>query len=91
MCNTKLPLDERIADFMSSMSTAEKMNMLGQRCPGGDCGTRDGKNLWSRGYNWWTEDLHGIRTGCPNGFGRCATQFPEANLLGCSFNESLFS
>jgi hypothetical protein len=96
MCNTSLSLDERIADFMSSMSTSNKMNMLGQRCGGSDCGTRDGKNLFSRGYNWWTEDLHGLRVGCPKDgqgrpFGRCPTQFPEANLLGCSFNESLFS
>ena len=50
----------------------------------------------SRGYNWWTEDLHGLRVGCPKDgqgrpFGRCPTQFPEANLLGCSFNSSLFS
>ena len=94
LCNTSLPLDERITDFMSSLSTNDKMGILGQQTPG----QRDGKSLWSRGYNWWTEDLHGARIGCPrrnvNGanlpFGRCPTIFPEANTIGNSFNESLF-
>ena len=94
MCNTSLPLDERVSDFMSSLSTADKLGILGQQTPG----SRDGKTLWSRGYNWWTEDLHGARIGCPrrtvNGsslpFGRCPTIFPEANAIGNSFNSSLF-
>ena len=94
MCNTSLSLDERVSDFMSSLSTADKLGILGQQTPG----SRDGKTLWSRGYNWWTEDLHGARIGCPrrtvNGsnlpFGRCPTIFPEANAIGNSFNSSLF-
>ena len=94
LCNTSLSLDERVADFMSQLSTSDMMGILGQQTPG----TRDGKPLWSRGYNFWTEDLHGARIGCPrrnvNGsnlpFGRCPTIFPEANTIGNSFNESLF-
>ena len=94
MCDTRLSVDERVSDFMSALTVADKMQILGQNT----AGTRDGHSLWgSRGYNFWTEDLHGLRVGCPRRgpdklpFGRCATQFPEANALGCSFNASLFA
>jgi hypothetical protein len=89
-CNSSLPLEARLDDFIAALSTHDKLQILGQSASG----TRDGRSLWSRGYNWWTEDLHGLRVSCPrrNGhpFGRCPTQFPEANLVGCSFNRTLF-
>ena len=94
MCNTSLSLDARVADFMSALSVSDKIAILGQH----PSGSRDGHSLWPRGYNFWTEDLHGARIGCPrrmvNGsnlpFGRCPTIFPEANTIGNSFNATLF-
>lgn len=47
----------------------------------------DGTDLVARSVSWWNEALHGVCRGCET---KCATQFPEANAMGCSFNASLW-
>ena len=52
----------------------------------------DGSNLVVRSVRWWNEALHGVCRSChvlPSGKEKCATQFPEANAMGSSFNASL--
>ena len=74
--NPSLPLDQRVNDLVSRMTTEEKISQLGH--------TADAvPRLGIPEYNWWNEGLHGVaRAGI-------ATVFPQAIGLAATFDEPL--
>ena len=55
-CDSTLSLDERVADAVSRMSMAEKINALGT-------GTSAIPSLGLPAYNWWSEASSGVASG----------------------------
>jgi beta-glucosidase len=74
--NPNLPLEQRVNDLVSRMTTEEKISQLGH--------TADAvPRLGIPEYNWWNEGLHGVaRAGI-------ATVFPQAIGLAATFDEPL--
>jgi beta-glucosidase len=74
--NPNLPLEQRVNDLVSRMTTEEKTSQLGH--------TADAvPRLGIPEYNWWNEGLHGVaRAGI-------ATVFPQAIGLAATFDEPL--
>ena len=74
--NPSLPLEQRVNDLVSRMTTEEKISQLGH--------TADAvPRLGIPEYNWWNEGLHGVaRAGI-------ATVFPQAIGLAATFDEPL--
>src|SRR5215470_15265436 len=74
--NPNLPLEQRVSDLVSRMTTEEKISQLGH--------TADAvQRLGIPEYNWWNEGLHGVaRAGT-------ATVFPQAIGLAATFDEPL--
>lgn len=85
-CQPGVPLEERIGMVMAHMTVEDKMMTMGEKGISGKW--PDGSPLAARGVSWWNEALHGVCRDCENG--HCATQFPEANSMGSSFNASLW-
>eukprot|EP00928_Gymnodinium_smaydae_P002319 TRINITY_DN10828_c0_g5_i1.p1 TRINITY_DN10828_c0_g5~~TRINITY_DN10828_c0_g5_i1.p1 ORF type:complete len:818 (-),score=103.93 TRINITY_DN10828_c0_g5_i1:292-2631(-) len=52
-CNPKLPIDERVKDMISRMTTQEKIQQLDTSAPAIP-------SLGLNAYNWWSEGTHGI-------------------------------
>ena len=79
-CNTSLPVDERVADLLSRMTSDEKASILDAGVPGIP---RLGVPSMSSG-----EALHGACTGClaPD---KCPTSFPAPIALGAAFDQQV--
>lgn len=74
--DTKLPVDERVDDLVSSMTIKEKVSQLFNQSPAID-------RLGVPAYDWWNECLHGVaRAGK-------ATVFPQAIGLAATFDQDL--
>src|SRR6185295_6019825 len=74
--NTKLPVENRIADLLKQLTIEEKISLLGYN-------SKAIPRLDIPAYNWWNEALHGVaRAGN-------ATVFPQAIGMAASFNEGL--
>ncbi len=74
--NPDLPLEERVQDLVSRMTTEEKIAQLNYDAPGIE-------RLGVPAYNWWNEALHGVaRAGK-------ATVFPQAIGMAATFDEGL--
>ena len=87
-CDPTRPLQARIDDILGRMTLHDKMMTMGTQSIQGK--NPDNTSIVARKVSWWNEALHGLRNGCDEASGACATQFPEANALGCSFNKTLF-
>jgi beta-glucosidase len=71
-----LPLEQRIKDLLSRLTTEEKISLLGYN-------SKPVPRLGIPAYNWWNEALHGVaRAGK-------ATVFPQAIGMAASFNDQL--
>ncbi len=96
MCDESLPLDARVTDMLSRMPLKEKIDaMYGAfgspfvECEGDSRIPSLGLNA---GIPSFSECLHGVAYGCTkvNGTELCPTLFPNGQLLGASFNRTLF-
>ncbi|MFT3738355.1 MAG: glycoside hydrolase family 3 N-terminal domain-containing protein [Breznakibacter sp.] len=74
--DTSLPIEERAQDLLKSLTTGEKISLLGYNSPAVE-------RLQIPAYNWWNEGLHGVaRAGQ-------ATVFPQAIGLAATFDKEL--
>ena len=74
--NTSLPIDARVKDLVSRLTTDEKVHQMLNNSPAIP-------RLGIPAYNWWNEALHGVaRSGV-------ATIFPQAIGLAACFDDSL--
>jgi beta-glucosidase len=71
--NPDLPIEERVNDILSQLTTAEKLKLLRQNEP-------EISRLGLRPFTYWTEGLHGVAWGQSGTL--TATQFPQAYGLG---------
>ena len=71
-----LPVDKRVHDLLSRLTTDEKINLLLYNSPGVE-------RLGIPAYNWWNEALHGV------GRAGRATVFPQAIGMAATFNDPL--
>jgi beta-glucosidase len=74
--NPALPVDQRVDDLISRMTTEEKASQFSSTSPAIP-------RLQVPAYNWWSEALHGVAN---QGI---ATVFPQAIGLGATFDEPL--
>ena len=96
MCDETLGLEARVTDMLSRMPLKEKIDaMYGAfGSPFVECDGNGG--IPSLGLNGgmpnFSECLHGVAFGCTkvNGTEICPTLFPNGQLLGASFNRTLF-
>lgn len=74
--DTTLPLDKRVDDLVSRLTTTEKIAQMFNNTPAIE-------RLGIPAYNWWNEALHGVARAGE------ATVFPQAIGLAATFNEDL--
>ena len=96
-CDTALPTSARVADAVSRMTLQEKIDTMTGAfgSPFVDCGGGGGGGVPSLGIDGMpnhSECLHGVASGCTsfNGTTLCPTLFPNGQLLGATFNRSLW-
>jgi beta-D-xylosidase 4 len=89
VCDTSLPIADRIASLLSEMTLDEKI--------ANTVNAADGVGrLGLPGYDWWNEALHGlaqapgVKFNSPNGSAfSYATSFPMAITTGSAFDDPL--
>jgi beta-glucosidase len=74
--NPSLPIEQRVDDLASRMTTDEKASQFSST-------SAAIPRLQIPAYNWWSEALHGVANQ------GTATVFPQAIALGATFNEPL--
>ena len=74
--NTSAPIEQRVDDLISRMTSAEKISQLMNDSPAID-------RLGIPAYNWWNESLHGVARS-----GR-ATVFPQAIGIAATWDTDL--
>ncbi|TYI66975.1 hypothetical protein E1A91_D09G264900v1 [Gossypium mustelinum] len=86
-CRTNLPIHVRVRDLLGRLTLPEKIRLLVNNAI-------DVPRLGIRGYEWWSEALHGVsNVGPGTKFGGSfpgATSFPQVITTAASFNESLW-
>jgi hypothetical protein len=85
-CDTTLSFAARARDLRSRLTMSEKICLMDRSA----CAV---PRLGLPAYNWGVEDLHGAGISCLNGTNNkihCPTIFPTLNVLGGSFNDSLW-
>ncbi|KAF6156969.1 hypothetical protein GIB67_039730 [Kingdonia uniflora] len=88
-CHTNLPIPQRANDFIGRLTLQEKIRLLVNNAI-------DVPRLGVKGYEWWSEALHGVSNVGPgtkygpgtNFLG--ATMFPQVITTAASFNSSLW-
>jgi beta-glucosidase len=80
-CNTSLPVLQRTLDLVGRMTVEQKIAQMVNSAPPIDA-------LGVKGYNWWTEALHGVLGSCTHDK-RCPTSYPMPIGLGATFNMPL--
>jgi beta-glucosidase len=80
-CNTSLLVPDRATDLVGRMTQEQKIAQMVNGAPPIDA-------LGIKGYNWWTEALHGVLGSCTHDK-RCPTSYPMPIGLGATFNMSL--
>eukprot|EP01062_Namystynia_karyoxenos_P059134 TRINITY_DN50566_c0_g1_i1.p1 TRINITY_DN50566_c0_g1~~TRINITY_DN50566_c0_g1_i1.p1 ORF type:complete len:776 (+),score=201.17 TRINITY_DN50566_c0_g1_i1:89-2329(+) len=89
-CNMSVPLDERLADLVARIPSADLVGLLHTSEFGGARGV---PSLHIPPYQWWNEALHGVAKTCfrsSTGGSKCPTSFPAGITTSASFNRSLF-
>ena len=95
-CDSTLSTAARVSDAVSRMSLQEKIDTMTRPfgSPFVDChGTSGVPSLGVNEMPRNSECLHGVSSGCidvGNGVKSCPTLFPNAQMMGASFNRSLF-
>ena len=87
VCNESLGLERRIDSLLDRMSQTELASLLSSVALSN--GSAFGIGL----YDWWSEALHGVNTGCSDsqdGSPRCPTSFPSPLAMSSSLNRSLW-
>ncbi|XP_022855824.1 probable beta-D-xylosidase 2 isoform X2 [Olea europaea var. sylvestris] len=86
-CKSNLPIPDRVRDFIGRLTLQEKVKLLVN-------GASAVPRLGVKGYEWWSEALHGVSdVGPGTKFGgdfRGATSFPQVITTAASFNASLW-
>ncbi|KAL0307696.1 UNVERIFIED_CONTAM: Beta-D-xylosidase 1 [Sesamum angustifolium] len=86
-CRTDLSVKDRVKDLMGRLTLQEKVKLLVNNAAGVP-------RLGIRGYEWWSEALHGVsNVGPGTKFGGDfpgATSFPQVITTAASFNASLW-
>lgn len=86
-CRTSLPFPERVQDLLGRLTLPEKAKLLVN-------GAAAVPRLGIKGYEWWSEALHGVsNVGPGTRFGGefpGATSFPQVITTAASFNASLW-
>ncbi|CAK9145207.1 unnamed protein product [Ilex paraguariensis] len=86
-CRTNLPIPDRVRDLIGRLTLQEKVGLLVNKAA-------DVPRLGIRGYEWWSEALHGVSdVGPGTKFGGDfpgATSFPQVISTAASFNASLW-
>ncbi|KAF6262012.1 glycoside hydrolase superfamily [Scenedesmus sp. NREL 46B-D3] len=77
--NLNLPVTDRVADLVSSLTQDEKLGLMNNY-------QQPVERLSIGGYQFWTECLHGHQE---RGSGAVPTIFPQPLLLASSFDDSL--
>lgn len=87
VCNTTLPVRQRVQGLVDAMTLNEKLTILHNNSPGVP-------RLGLPTYNWWGEALHGV-AGAPgvnfssSGNWSYATSFPQPLTMAASFDNKL--
>lgn len=86
-CRASLPIAERVRDLIGRLTLQEKVKLLGDNAAAIP-------RLGIRGYEWWSEALHGVsNVGPGTRFAPpfpAATSFPQVITTAASFNASLW-
>ncbi|XP_051127739.1 beta-D-xylosidase 1 [Andrographis paniculata] len=86
-CSPSVRMDARVRDLIGRLTLQEKIRLLVNNAAPVD-------RLGIRGYEWWSEALHGVsNTGPGVKFGGAfpgATSFPQVITTAASFNASLW-
>ncbi|XP_034686358.1 putative beta-D-xylosidase [Vitis riparia] len=86
-CRASLPIQERARDLVGRLTLQEKIRLLVNNAI-------DVPRLGIKGYEWWSEALHGVsNVGPGTKFGGSfpgATSFPQVITTAASFNASLW-
>mmetsp|Transcript_19050 Transcript_19050/g.44658 ORF Transcript_19050/g.44658 Transcript_19050/m.44658 type:complete len:775 (-) Transcript_19050:48-2372(-) len=85
-CNPNKTLDERLDDLIGNLTLEEKPYLLiARESPDGNI-----SRLGIPEYDWGGNCIHGVQSRCaPDG--RCPTSFPDPNVLGATFNRTVWS
>lgn len=89
-CNPKLGIDQRVADLLQRMSTAEKVTQLIGGIGGGT--TPAIPSVGVPPYQYHNEGLHGLRDTCSvgrEGATLYSTMFPQVTAMAATGNLSL--
>ncbi|KAJ6940840.1 beta-D-xylosidase 2 [Populus alba x Populus x berolinensis] len=86
-CQVKLPIQSRVSDLIGRMTLQEKVGLLVNDAAAVP-------RLGIKGYEWWSEALHGVsNVGPGTQFGGAfpgATSFPQVITTAASFNATLW-
>ena len=85
ICNQSVPIDQRVTDLISRMTTVEKISRMVTASP-------EIRRLGIPQYQWWSEALHGLGYSAGvkfEGDTPVATSFAVPINLGASFNRRL--
>lgn len=86
-CKVSLPVGERVKDIIGRLNLQEKVKLLVNNAA-------PVPRLGIKGYEWWSEALHGVsNVGPGTKFGGAfpgATSFPQVITTAASFNETLW-
>ena len=86
-CQESLGIEERVKDLIGRLTLGEKIRLLVNNAIAVP-------RLGIRGYEWWSEALHGVsNVGPGTKFGGTfpgATSFPQVITTAASFNQSLW-
>ncbi|KAI4303152.1 hypothetical protein MLD38_038817 [Melastoma candidum] len=86
-CRTKVPIHIRVRDLIGRLTLQEKIRLLVNNAA-------PVPRLGIRGYEWWSEALHGVSNVGPGtkfgGAFPAATSFPQVITTAASFNDSLW-
>ncbi|KDP28242.1 hypothetical protein JCGZ_14013 [Jatropha curcas] len=86
-CQVKLPIQDRVKDLIGRLTLQEKVVLLVNNAA-------SVSRLGIKGYEWWSEALHGVsNVGPGTKFGGAfpgATSFPQVITTAASFNATLW-